>query len=362
MINENNNISLFQLALILTHAQIGVGMITLAVDVHNYAKADSWISILLAGLLIQCVILIFGFMIKRFPNDNFFEVMEIIFGKWIGKLFISIYCFYYIMIGALLFAKYTVILKSWMMPLTPQWILVAFIALVGISATKENLQVISRFFILSSVVILVFLGFVIYALKDANYTYILPVGQAGIKSILTGAVSSSLSYQGYEYLLFIAPFVLAKRNQVIKTATLTNVFITAFYMFVVLTTHLFFSSEEMKLLTEPVFYLVKSFSFKVIERPDLLFTSLWLVLVVTSVVTLFYITSLGFVSLFQSKRRTPYVYIATLTSFIISNILYGENKIDFISKHIAKLTLFLTIVTPIIFLFISYVLRKKGAT
>src|SRR5690625_2576375 len=179
MINENNNISLFQLALILTHVQIGVWMITLEVDVHNYAKADSWISILLARLLIQCVILIFGFMIKRFPNDNFFEVMEIIFGKWIGKLFISINCFYYIMIGALLFAKYTVILKSWMMLLTPQWILFAFIALVGISATKENLQVISRFFILSSVVILVFLGFVIYALKDANYTYILQLGKQG---------------------------------------------------------------------------------------------------------------------------------------------------------------------------------------
>lgn len=360
MLKENNNISPFQFALILIHAQIGVGMITLAIDVHNYAKSDSWISVLLAGLFIQCIILLFGLIVKRFPREHFFNVMEIVLGKWFGKTFILLYCIYFIITGSILFAKYTVILKSWMMPLTPQWVLVALIALVGIFAAKENLQVISRFFILATAVIIIFLGFLIYALKDANYTYILPVGRSGLVPILKGAYTTSLSFQGFEYMLFLAPFVLANRKQVIKTATFTNIFITFFYTFVVLTTHLFFSSNELELITEPIFYLVKSFSFNIIERPDLLFTSMWIFLVVTSTVVLFYIISLGLASLFESKRRTPYVYIATFVSFIISIFLYGESRIKVVTNYFSKITLLITI-TPILFLIISYFLRRKGA-
>lgn len=358
--SEKSELTPFQLALLLVHAQIGVGMITLAVEVHNYAKSDSWISVLIAGVLIQLIIVLFVLLLKRFPGRHYFEILEIIFGKYIGKLFILVYCAYFMAIGAILFAKYTVILKSWMMPLTPQWVLVALIALVGIYAAKENLQVISRFFILATVVIFVFFGFVIYALKDANYTYILPIGQSGLMSILKGAYTTSLSFQGFEYMLFFAPLALAKRNEILKTTTITNAFITFFYTFVVLTTHLFFSTEEFKLLTEPIFYLVKSFSFKIIERPDLIFTSMWIVLVVTSTVVLFYVISLGFQSVFKRRKRKPFVYIATFISFLLSNLLYGEGRIKTVTEYFGLFTLVLTIIFPIIVLFISLLFRKKG--
>lgn len=358
--NNNNQINGHQFFLILIHSQIGVGMITLANDVHLKAKSDSWISALIAGVFIQCLIFLFGALIHRFPGSNLFEMIEIVIGKVLGKILTFLYCWYFIVSGAILFAKYTIILKSWMLPLTPKWVLISALGILTVYLAIDNLVVISRFFILASLVLVIFLGFVTFSLKDANYTYIMPVGVAGFQNILQGAWISSLSYQGFEYALFFAPFVLTKKNTVVKTMTFTNIFTTLFYTFTILATQLFFSPNELKLIPEPVFYLVKSFSFKVIERPDLLFTSLWLVLVVTSTVVLFFITSFTASSLFKNKKRTPHVFITVAFSLILSLCLKGEDQIAYFSNMYRPFFFVFSIIIPVLILLFSYIFRKSG--
>lgn len=355
-----NKISGIQLFLILIHSQIGVGIITLVNEVHVKARSDSWISVIISGIAIQIVIIIFWSLVRRFPGKNLFEIIEIVLGKFIGKIIVFFYCLFFISTGAILFAKYTIILKSWMLPLTPKSILIGALSIITVYLAIDNLQVISRFFILASSVLLVFLGFVIFSLKDANYTYIMPIGVHGVKNILKGAVVTSLSFQGFEYALFFAPFVKMKKNTIIKTMTWTNVFVTLFYTFVVLATQLFFSSNELELVPEPIFYLVKSFSFKVIERPDLIFISLWLVLVVTSSVVLFFMTSFATTALFNVKNRTPFVYITVSFSFFLSLLLYGEELIDRFTEIFQMFFLAFSISIPIIVFCLSLIFRKKG--
>src|SRR5690625_3797876 len=154
--NNNNQINGHQFFLILIHSQIGVGMITLANDVHLKAKSDSWISALIAGVFIQCLIFLFGALIHRFPGSNLFEMIEIVIGKVLGKILTFLYCWYFIVSGAILFAKYTIILKSWMLPLTPKWVLISALGILTVYLAIDNLVVISRFFILSSLVLFIF--------------------------------------------------------------------------------------------------------------------------------------------------------------------------------------------------------------
>ena len=60
----------FQLSLLLLHAQIGVGMITLVTDVYFKAGVDSWISIIVAGSFIQILIFILIIWGFRFINGG----------------------------------------------------------------------------------------------------------------------------------------------------------------------------------------------------------------------------------------------------------------------------------------------------
>lgn len=360
LMHKGNSINLFQFGLILIHTKIGVGIITLARDVQSHANSDGWISILLAGLFIQIVIFIYGSLIKRFPNQNLFEITEIILGKVLGKLVMMLYFINLLIISAIMLTKYTVILKSWLMPLTPEWVLLSFIIILAVYVAKENLQIISRFFVLASFVIVVFIGSNFYALKQATYTYLLPIGSAGLTSILKGSITSIISFQGFEYILMIAPFVVASPQQIVKAATITNIFVTLFYTFIIITIQMIFSPEDLSLITEPIFYVVKAFSFTMIERPDLLFTSMWIILVATSGIVLLFVTSTGLNTLFGTEQRTLFVYIVAIISFILSLFFYGEYRIELVTRKFFPFILFFSTGLPLLLLILSFLRKQTG--
>src|SRR5699024_11634235 len=97
-----------------------------------------------------------------------------------------------------------------------------------------------------------------------------------------------------------------------------NVCVTFVYVFMVLVTVLTLSLDEIVVVPEPVLYIVKSFTFKVIERADLLFTSIWVVLVITSYVLFIYVASIGMQETFKMNKRTTATYLCVLASSVIS--------------------------------------------
>src|SRR5699024_2852800 len=106
--------------------------------------------------------------------------------------------------------------------------------------------------------------------------------------------------------------------------------------------------------------LVKSFSFSIIERPDLLFTSMWIVLVATSVIILLKTSSIGLHALFSSDKRTLFVIITAIVINLIAILIYGEYKNSFFTQIMNKLIIFFAIVLPLIILLFSFLLNRKG--
>lgn len=346
---------------LLIHAKIGIGVVTLPHDVFMEAKEDSWISVLLTGVMIQIIIFVLGALMMRFPSTNLNGFVEIIFGKWLGKLFIILYCTYFIILGGVSLAKFALILKTWMMPLTPKWVLIALIMLLAVYTvnSKESLRVIARFFFLSTFVLLVFIVFSLYALKDAHFTYLFPMGDAGILNIIKGIKPAFYSFQGFELLLFIYPFVQSDRKGLVKTASLTNLFITVFYTFMVLISLLIFSAKELKMIPEPVLYLVKSFTFKIVERPDLIFTSIWIGLVATTIIIILYVSSQGLSAVTNTKNNSLSTYIVAGIMFVLALIFYGEYRLPHISTIFNPFIFLFTLGLPILFLLIAIIFNKK---
>ncbi|GIN57956.1 germination protein [Lederbergia ruris] len=353
-------ITQFQLIFLLIHSQVGVGVITLPFDVFMEAKGDGWISVLLTGAFIQIMIFLFGALMVRFPTNNLYGIVQSLFGKWIGKLFVFLYSMYFIAIGGLILAKFAYILKAWMMPLTPKWLLLLLMVFTAVYIVKENLQLMVRFFFLSTIVLIGFIGLTAYALKDANLTFILPIGTNGVLPIIQGMERGLYAFQGFELLLIIYPFVQSKKKGVIKAATMANIFTTLFYSFLVLTSLLFFSPEEFKLVPEPVLYLIKAFSFRIIERPDLLFTSMWIVLAATAFMNTIYASSLGLSTVMNSNKIRNYVIIAACICFLLALTFHETYEIATISRIYNNFVVFpFALGLPILFLLISIIFNKK---
>ncbi|VEF48290.1 spore germination protein [Bacillus freudenreichii] len=357
---SKNQITQFQLIFLLIHAQVGVGVISMPFDVFLKADGDSWISVLLTGIILQGMVFLIWALMVRFPSTNLFGIIQALFGKIFGNAIIILYCIYFITIGSLVLAKFGYIIKVWMLPLTPTWLTLLLMTFTAYYIVKDNLQIMARFFVLTSVIIVMFIVLSAFALKDANITYILPIGEKGLIPILKGIKPGIISFQGFELLLLVYPFVQDNKTGVLKAATIANVFVTLFYAFLVLTSLLFFSPKELKLIPEPVLYLIKSFSFKMIERPDLLFTSMWIVLVATTYINLLYGISLGFLQVMNAKEIKYFALIAACICFLIAINFQGKYEIQFLSKVNNYFVYPLGFGLPVLLFGISILFKKKG--
>lgn len=358
---KKQSITPFKLFLILIHTQIGVGIVTLPYDIFMKTKESAWITVLVSGMIIQALIFLFAFIIKRYPSLNLLGIVREHFGKSIGVLLSSLYTIYFLLIVVAVLIKYVVILKTWMMPITPKWAIVMFTLIVSIFASREGLSVMARFFFIASFVLIIFLALSSIALKDAKLTYILPVLKDGFNPLIKGIPTTIYSFQGFEVLLFLYPFVEGSGKAIVKAASLANVFVVFLYSHMVLVNVLFFSSAELPLIPQPVLYLVKSLSFRIIERPDLLFTAMWIVLVVTTLIVLLYVANISFNNLLKKQGHGLSLYVLSVICFLGSMLIYGEYKINDFIAFIQPFMVLFSIIIPVVIVVYSYLVYKlKG--
>lgn len=359
-IDESKKISKNQLLVVLIHSQIGVGIITLPSEVFEKAKSDSWLAIIFAGIVVQVIIFIFGFLIKRFPENNLFEIFRETFGLPLGRILILFTSLYFIVQAGAITANFSLILKSWMMPNTPKSIIVLLALGLAVYGASGNLIQISRMFTLTIGLMFVFIGFAIYSLKSAKLTYLLPIGIYGLGPISGGALVALHSFLGFEFIIMLYPCVNANRGELIKITSLANLIVTLFYTFAVICSIMFFSPKEMTMLPEPILYLVKSFTFKIIERPDLIFISLWIVFVMTTLIMMLYVVTIGLTTLTTSIKKQWLIVFATILIYLVGISTYGEYKIATLYKYLNPSAIVFSIFLPILTLLFSLILKRKG--
>src|SRR5699024_9999868 len=250
-------------------------------------------------------------------------------------------------------ARYDYLLNAWMMPHTPRWATLAIMCFTVFMIVKKNLQIIARFSIIASVVFTGFILSALFGINDANVTFLFPVGSNGMMSIIKGFHVTIYSYFGYELILLFAPFVQPANKGIVRAATITNIFVTLFYFILVVVTLMSFTKEEMLMIPEPVLFLIKSISFKIIERPDLFFTSMWIVLVATTIMITLYTAMLGFRTVMTKVKVTPIALVVTVLAFLGTLPLNDMFKIEtftiFNDQFLRILILALLIVLLLIF-------------
>ncbi|HET7628710.1 MAG TPA: GerAB/ArcD/ProY family transporter [Bacillales bacterium] len=358
--NRPYKITRRQMFMLLIQTQIGVSVLSLPYDVFRAASRDGWISVILAGIASQLIIIILWLISKRFPNAQWYEILQKTCGKWVGRLFSAAYFLYFCILGSMVLILYGLSVNVWLMPNTPTWILLVAMALLGSYLGKENLRIYARVYTFLSVILALLLAFLIYAIKDIHPLYVLPVGSSGIGNIMLGVVKSFLSLTGFELILLIYPFVQGNAGQKLKTASLANLFVIVYYVVATLVCFMFFSPSQISVLPEPVLYMIKAFNFTVLERVDLLFVSLWTGVVLTSFTSYLFMASEGLRTLAPPLNKANAVRITVAVCYVLA-ILPGQNVvlIQHLNTMLAPVTAMFLIGIPTVVLGWAMMFRKK---
>jgi spore germination protein (amino acid permease) len=352
-----NKISKTQLFFILVISQIGVALLSLPNTVQKSAKGDGWISTLIAGLAIQIMLVIYWQLLRRFPTLIYTEITQKILGVFLGKV-VNIFTYlYFILVGGLATILFIKLINLWLLPLTPGWIISLLILTACIYLTISDLKMIARFFVLAfSLILLLWFTSIFSWFIPKDIHYILPIGSSGLKDILKGSNNSLLAMLGFEGLLFFFPFVMENKKGVMKTISMANLFITLFYTYFIFITLISFNARQLLQMREPILNLLRGISYEMVDRVDLIFLSIWIVPMATSIIIYLYFASK---SMNVKKKHYPKVVLLNgFILFLITLVPHTDAFIAIFNKYVSYLSYVVIFLTPTLLLILSLIMKK----
>ncbi len=154
------------------------------------AKQDSWLSLLMAAAAVLPVTLVYARIIRLYPGQDLFAILETLFGKIFGKVFIVLMSWYALHLAALVLRNFSEFIQITAMPETPQLPLMIAMMLVTAYIAKSGIEALGRWsLVVLPIVILVILLTTILAIPKMDFSNILPVADHDFGTVTSGAFS-----------------------------------------------------------------------------------------------------------------------------------------------------------------------------
>jgi len=174
--------------------------------INPEAKQDTWVSILLAGVLILPLMALYVRIIHLYPGLNLFDILFKVFGKIFGRILSLLIIFYAIQLGSMVMKVFSEFIDIVNMPETPELLTIVFITLFSIWSVKSGAENIGRLAKFTYLILFVSITLTfIIGLKDMKLDNLKPFMQADFKSLLSAAYTFDVLPLG-EMVLLLAFF------------------------------------------------------------------------------------------------------------------------------------------------------------
>jgi len=164
---------------------------SLIIGIAGDAKNDAWISGIISIIMFIPFILVFSRILSLFQGKDLFDILNIVFGKVIGKVVAIIYILYSFHLGVLVLRNFGEFCNIVAIPETPMFVPMLGLGLVGIIAARSGIEVIGRistFFL--PILIFILMVVQILAIPQLKMNYLKPYLGNGLIPVLKGAYST----------------------------------------------------------------------------------------------------------------------------------------------------------------------------
>lgn len=204
VISDKQGISLIIIFLVGTSSLTAIGLT---------AKQDFWVSIILSMLITLPFAFIYSHLHIMFSGKNLFEVFEIVFGKFFGKVIMILYTFFFLEEGAEVLFHFKQFINITSLQDTPSIVIVLSIITLCTWVIKEGMEVIGRY---AEKQLYIFIGLiaiaVLFLMPDMNINNIRPILSTDTLSILKGA-HKTFAFPFGEIIIFAMFFLNFKSSR-----------------------------------------------------------------------------------------------------------------------------------------------------
>ncbi len=313
-----NLIKPFQLLLLISTAQTGICIVVLPSLLSKEAGHDGWITLVMASVIAIALSMLTIALLKRYPDNNIYEINRFIFGKIIGTVMSTLLVLYMFAATVSGSGFFIYIIRGTLLQETPPWILTPMLTIPSFYLVWHGLKNMSRFLyitIFTYLIIVVFFGLLF---KEMRLSFLLPVGEAGTDRMLASLPTGFFAFAGFELLAFFYPYVTDKRKaaKYCIWATLASL---VFFLISTIISISVLGHNFLNILSTPFFRLSSVYNAPVLERVDLYITSIWLVPMACSLRNYIFAAFDGLLKVFGLKK-TKLIFIIY---FFIVQVLAG---------------------------------------
>lgn len=362
MVNKADFITSQQLVYIIVGAQVGIGIFSLPRVAAAGARQDAWMAVLIGALVPLLVLIIIQRLGRRMPKSSFVTMNQQLFGPWVGTIMVFLFVFYVIFFESTVIRLFSEITSIFLLPQTPLVVIVLTIVLAVAYIINKGAVVVARLNVIFFWIVLsaAFLG--LATLVHADYTNLLPVGEVGLEALTRSSLATGNAYAGMEVLL-VFYFLVREKNEVLKAGIKGLGITMIFYLEAVLISIMVLGVELLDMINWPVLTLFKTVNFGVLERPELIVLTIWLMVGIRPIMNLGFAAAHSLSEVLQVNRDKYFhwVVLAISLAMLIMAIL-PKNLI--IALEWAEYTGYAFLVVglfyPLLMLTVAMIRRKEA--
>ncbi|MER2106291.1 MAG: GerAB/ArcD/ProY family transporter [Solibacillus sp.] len=271
------------------------------------------------------------------------------------KILYLTYWFFYIIVFVIYI---TYVLTAWVFPNTPNVVLIAIFLSVCFYASVSRPETAVNIGVVLLPMLFLFLLFMLRAIPNLHVTNLLPLFHEPKETWMMGFIYSTYAFGGAETYVLLRKYVLNNEKINNKVLATYSIILTSFYLFSILFTLMFFALEEIKLIPEPILYILHAQEVTFVKRLDLFFIYIWLSWTLVAMVNYVLVMRLIY---FEKKRKAPvlkqllfFTVIGAISTFVIK-----FSVLDFLKHYVVYANILFTFVLPILIILVN---KIRGRT
>ncbi len=300
---------------------------SIIVGVSTAAEQDSWISFLFSMVIVIPAVLVYARIIKLYPEEDIYGIIEIIFGRIAGKIITVLITWYAIHLAALVLRNFSEFIAITSLPETPQLIVMIIFLSVTVYLVRSGMQTVGKWSLVAYAVIVTIMFITIVLLyNQMDFKNLFPIMNHSAKTILSGSYQL-FTFPFAETVLFLAVADCIKKEDSPYKAYIYGVILGATALLSVVFRNL--------LALGPVLCEAEQFpsytAARVINIGDFLvriegsISMNFILSGITKITICLFAASKGLASLFHIQDYKKLVVPVSLTVMALASIVYGSD-------------------------------------
>ncbi|WLR43960.1 GerAB/ArcD/ProY family transporter [Bacillus carboniphilus] len=343
---ETQSINPLLIIFILAAVQTSFGITSYQRIVFEEVEQDSWISILVAGIILHIMGAIVYFIVKTYKGLSLYIINDQIFGKKIGSLINLFLVSYFIYVYWINLANLLLIIKVWVFPNISLLVLTSLLLFLTIYGVQGGIRVIigCTFIAFFMAIWMWFLSF--QTLDYANYFNITPIFTHKPMEILKGSYMMTVSYLGFELLFFLLPLIknVEKSKKFIHIGFSLTIFL---YFSVMLFSIFYFGPTQLRRTVWATLTMYKIAKLPFLERMEIIVVSLWIIVTLPSLLLYMWVSLKGVKKLFKIGQYSALLIISGI--IIVPSILIDDvGQVMYFTDLLRYFGLIVTVIYPVL--------------